>query len=120
MPSSKREKAQIHLDTARTLVEKLPEDKINDQLFDIVNHYSQGQHLLTDLHEKTSSRTLLPGGKGKRVTTSYDVAVRYLDAARTLLPDDAWSAAYPLTFNVYSELSESASLEGKHQKPKSF
>ncbi len=109
------EKAQIHLDTARTLVEKLPEDKINDQLFDIVNHYSQGQHLLTDLHEKRQVAELYyRAGKKAKESTSYDVAVRYLDAARTLLPDDAWSAAYPLTFNVYSELSESASLEGKH------
>ncbi|MEO5581356.1 MAG: GAF domain-containing protein, partial [Saprospiraceae bacterium] len=111
------DRGKIHLQTARILNAKTSSDKLNDTLFDIASHYTQCLELVKDPAEKRVVIELfLKAGEKAKDSTSYDVAIKYLTNAIELLPDQSWDSDYKLTFSIYSALSESESLNGKHAR----
>lgn len=110
------EKQKLHLQTARILLDSASPDKLNDDLFDIASHFSQCVDIIqnTDERLKVAEIFCKAGIKAKN-STSYDVAIRYLELAKDLLPEKSWSANYKLNFDIYSNLSESESLNGNHE-----
>ncbi|MEP7267067.1 MAG: adenylate/guanylate cyclase domain-containing protein [Saprospiraceae bacterium] len=105
----------VHLQTARMLYAHTEPEKLNDILFDITSHFTHCQFLVTDEQEKKTIASLfLKAGQKAKDSTSYDVALKYLTEANELLPENKWQQEYKLTFDIYSELSESESLNGNH------
>lgn len=114
---SAEERPQMHLKTARILLDSTPANKLNDLLFDIASHYSHAHNIVEDPGEKISIADLyLKAGTKAKDSTSYDVAIKYLDSAKDLLPGDCWKTYYKLTFEIYAALSECESLNGQHDK----
>lgn len=112
-----KERSWMHLKAARILLQSTPPNKLNDLLFDIASHFSHAHESITELNEKITIADLYQkaGAKAKD-STSYDVAIKYLDAAKSLLPADSWKTNYKLTFDIYAALSECESLNGQHEK----
>ncbi|MBK9680772.1 MAG: AAA family ATPase [Saprospiraceae bacterium] len=109
------ERNDIHLKTARILHSRILPEKLNDALFDIVSHYIQCLDLITNPAERISvAKLFLKAGEKAKDSTSYDVAIKYLIAARDFLPTQSWQSDYNLTFDILSQLSESESLNGNH------
>ncbi|MBK9736962.1 MAG: hypothetical protein IPO92_19235 [Saprospiraceae bacterium] len=71
------------------------------KFFDIVTHYADNLHLLTDNDEKNHCKNCFCLQAKKQDSTSYDVAVRYLNLGHELLPTDSWDSDYQLTFDLF-------------------
>ncbi|MBK9735517.1 MAG: AAA family ATPase [Saprospiraceae bacterium] len=111
------ERAREHLETGRKLFKNTPNEKLADEVFDIVTHYADSLHLVTDKDEKKSlAKLFLLAGKKAKDSTSYDVAVRYLTLGHELLQTDSWDSDYQLTFDLFSELVECENLNSNHEK----
>jgi len=108
---------QVHLQTGRILLENIPPNKLNESIFDIVTHFIDSHHLVSDEEEKTRLiKLFLTAGLKAKDSTSYDVAVTYLSNAKTLLDTDSWNSNYEITFKVLSELGECEYLNNNHEK----
>ncbi|HNR07349.1 MAG TPA: adenylate/guanylate cyclase domain-containing protein [Saprospiraceae bacterium] len=107
----------IHFRTANLLYSKSTPEKLNDFLFDIANHFSLSKNRVFEQGDRRSIAALyLNAGSKAKDSTSYDVAIKYLSAARDLLPEQSWQSDYELTFAVYSALGESEYLNSNHEK----
>jgi predicted ATPase/class 3 adenylate cyclase len=113
---TEQQRDEIHLQTARVIYNHTPQNKINDYIFDIASHYSESLTLVSSPDEKLQiARIFLLAGTKAKDSTSYDVAVRYLNLAKSLLDESSWEKNYDLTFKVYSELSECEYLNNNHE-----
>ncbi|MBK8349881.1 MAG: AAA family ATPase [Saprospiraceae bacterium] len=110
-------RAEVHLHTGRVLLANTPPEKISESIFDIVVHYVDATHLVTDPKERTELAGLfLLAGKKAKDSTSYDLAVKYLSLGVSILGKESWSNQYNLTFNLNLELGECENLNGANEK----
>lgn len=107
----------VHLHIGRILIDNIPQAKVNDTIFDIVTHFTDSHYLVTEDTEKLRLIDLfIVAGIKAKESTSYDVAVNYLDKAKMLLPLSTWKTNYDQTFSVYSQLGECEYLNNNHVK----
>ncbi|TKC99035.1 GAF domain-containing protein [Polyangium fumosum] len=113
---SEEVRAEVHLRIGRLFLANMPEEAIEEQIFDIVSQLNRGVALITDPREKESLRRLnfLAGMKAK-ATVAHVSARNYLAQATALLPKDAWSALYDDTLRLSLERSECEYLVGNFE-----
>ncbi|GET41262.1 hybrid sensor histidine kinase/response regulator [Microseira wollei] len=94
-------KKQIHLKVGELLLKNTQPDKIEENIFDIVNQLNIGAELITSNSEKYKLAKLnLIAGQKAKAATAYDAAVRYLRFGLKLLTEDSWDCQYDLTFSL--------------------
>lgn len=108
-----KDKQQANLEIGRLLLKNTPKEDIEDQVFNIVNHFNFGHELISDQTEKYELADLnLLAGKKAKTSTAYETAIHHFDTGLTLLPADKWRTDYDLTRLLSLEKAECAYLIG--------
>jgi predicted ATPase/serine phosphatase RsbU (regulator of sigma subunit)/tRNA A-37 threonylcarbamoyl transferase component Bud32 len=106
------DRQRLHLQIGRVLL-KDESQRLDDKLFDVVDHLNQGWELIDSPAERwTVLRLNLTAGRRAKLNAAYDVALRCLRHAMRHLPADAWEVAYDLTGELHIERAESEYLGG--------
>lgn len=108
-----KEKESLHLHIGRILLESYSEDKISENIFDIVNQLNSGARLINTEEEKIKVAKLnLVAGKKAKSSAAYEPAHDYLSAGIRILPTDVWKTYTTLALELHNECGESAYLSG--------
>jgi PAS domain S-box-containing protein len=108
------EQARAHLRIARLLAERTPPEKLEEEIFEIVNQYNHGSSLLSSWEEREQvARLNLTAGRRAKASAAYTSALRYLGAGMTLLDDNCWDRCRDLTFSLEQERAECEFLTGE-------
>src|SRR6185295_8478201 len=100
-------RAEHHLRIGRLLLERLPEQKISEGIFDIVNQLNSGSTLVSDGAERERLAALnLQAGQRAKASTAYASASKYLTAGMAALGEDAWQRCYELALALCLERAE--------------
>ncbi|HYF66264.1 MAG TPA: serine/threonine-protein kinase PknK, partial [Herpetosiphonaceae bacterium] len=84
-------KREVHLRIGRHLRAGADGARLDERLFEIVNHLNLGLELIDDPAERQELLNLnLRAGQKAKKSTAYDAAARYLATAAELLPADSW------------------------------
>ncbi|MDO9553376.1 ATP-binding sensor histidine kinase [Rhodonellum sp.] len=104
---SASERIFLHLKIGRLLLQSRDRTQLNDDIFEVMNHFVLSAHLIESRDEKLKIAELCwVAGKKAKDSTSYNLAVNFLSLAKNLLGSDAWSENHALTYNVWIELGE--------------
>ncbi|MBI4942108.1 MAG: EAL domain-containing protein [Actinobacteria bacterium] len=88
-----------------------PEALRDDRVFEVAAHYNRAAGLVSPRNERLVVAEInLAAGRRARATGAFASAVGYLEAALSLLDDDAWEEDHDLSFGVHLELAECASM----------
>ncbi len=111
------QKQAVHLQIGRLLLKNAHDDALEDQVFEIVEHFNHSIELLTNQAErlKVAQLNLLAGQKAK-LATAYGAAVKYLTIGRECLTEKSWGNDYDLTLNLFTEAAEAAYLSGNFKQ----
>ena len=82
-------RAEAHLRIGMLMASHTSPDKLEEEIFEIVNQLNRGSHLITSIaeHERIAELNLIAGRRAK-ISTAYASALKYLHAGRGLLTDD--------------------------------
>jgi predicted ATPase len=110
---SPQEKRQIHLQIGQLLLQQIPPSKIEENIFDLINHLNIAQKLFVDSLEihRLAELNLIAGQKAK-AAMAYQVAIRYFRIGRSILPKSSWKTHYNFVLNLYVEAAEAEYLQG--------
>jgi PAS domain S-box-containing protein len=110
-------RAGTHLQIGRLLATKIPSEKREEAIFEIVNQLNLGAELMTSLEEREDLAQLnLTAGKRAKASTAYASACQYLSLAMSLLGEQRWDSRYGLAFEIGFELAECEFLNGKFEE----
>ncbi|RKD90222.1 trifunctional serine/threonine-protein kinase/ATP-binding protein/sensor histidine kinase [Mangrovibacterium diazotrophicum] len=99
------EMAGVHLRIGRLLLQNKSDSDIEENIFELLNHFVISKHLLEDDEEKKRITELcLIAGRKAKDSTSYGLAVNFLRAGRGMLGKYSWANDYELTFQLLFEL----------------
>ena len=105
------EKQKNHLQIGLLLLRNTPPEKLEEQIFAIVNQLNLGAELITDLTQKLELAGLnLRAGQKAKSANAYEIAVNYLDQGIKLLTEDSWQQQYSLTLALHTEAVEAKYL----------
>jgi PAS domain S-box-containing protein len=103
-----------HLRIGRRLTARIPKEKREEAIFEIVNQFNRGSALITSRDEREQLAELnLIAGKRAKASTAYGSALKYLIAGAALLADDCWEHLHELTFALELHRAECEFLMGQ-------
>ncbi|MDM8559407.1 ATP-binding sensor histidine kinase [Candidatus Parabeggiatoa sp. HSG14] len=110
---SEDQKPSTHFKIGQLLKKNTHTEKLDDNIFDIVNQLNLGIDLITAQSERDDLAQLnLKAGHKARASTAYAAASKYLTIGLELLPSDSWQTQYNLTLALHESASEAAYLSG--------
>ncbi|MDM8557979.1 AAA family ATPase [Candidatus Parabeggiatoa sp. HSG14] len=96
------QKQGMHLQIGRLLLKNTPQEKFEEELFEIVEHLNQGVMLITSQVEKNEIAHLnLKAGQKAKASAAYEAALKYLNVGLQLLAKDSWETEYDLTLSFH-------------------
>ncbi len=106
-----------HLRIGRKLTAHLDEDEIEDEIFDVVNHFNIALDLVTDPEERQQIRLMnMRAGLKAKASAAYSTARAFFVQAMEMLPGSAWQDDYAGTFALHVELTTCELLLGHFQQ----
>ena len=104
----------FHYRIGRLLLGKLDPDA-GHNLFDIVNHLNSAGDLIEAPEERMAlaRQNLVAAGRAEE-SAAFNAALKYLEHGLSMLPEDAWTSHYELTFTYHTKKGLMASLCGRH------
>jgi len=82
-------------------------DKLEEEIFEIVNQLNRGHHLITSIAERKRVAELnLIAGRRAKLATAYASALKYLRTGRGLLTEETWNHNYDLIFSIECLMAE--------------
>ncbi|MBC1220130.1 AAA family ATPase, partial [Nostoc sp. UCD120] len=110
-------KKSTHLKIGQLLLQNIPKEEIEANIFDIVNQLNVGIINLIEQSDKTElARLNLIAGRKAKASTAYEAALKYFTNGIELLTIDAWQTEYNLTLCLYEGAAEAAYLGGNFQQ----
>ncbi|MBG1241637.1 trifunctional serine/threonine-protein kinase/ATP-binding protein/sensor histidine kinase [Nostoc sp. NZL] len=110
-------KKSTHLKIGQLLLQNIPKEEIEANIFDIVNQLNVGIVNLIEQSEKTDLAQLnLIAGRKAKASTAYEAALKYFTNGIELLNIDAWQTEYTLTIGLYEGAAEAAYLGGNFEQ----
>jgi predicted ATPase/signal transduction histidine kinase/serine phosphatase RsbU (regulator of sigma subunit)/tRNA A-37 threonylcarbamoyl transferase component Bud32 len=101
----------VHLRIGRLLLQYTSKTEIDQNIFDIVNQFNQGQTLVEQQSERNELAKLnLQAGKKAKASAAYQAAFNYLQIGINLLGKNHWQQQYELSLALYLETAEAAYL----------
>lgn len=114
---SEFELEHVHLETGRLLLANRSFEELNDTVFEVLNHFDISKKHLVNIAERIKiARLCLIAGQKAKESTSYDLAVRFLEMGKELIGSNGWAEQYELTFQIYSVLGECSYLNNSFDK----
>ena len=99
---------------ARRLLDGLPALEREERIVELARHLNVGAALLQgDAERRTAVEVNVVAARKARSTAAHAAALELLDAARELLPPDAWQSAFDLAYEIYYLGSACAYMLGK-------
>jgi predicted ATPase/signal transduction histidine kinase/tRNA A-37 threonylcarbamoyl transferase component Bud32 len=115
------QKQSTHLKIGQLLLKNTPPDKLEENIFDIVNQLNVGIDTISQQSEKTQLAQLnLTAGRKAKAAAAYEAAVRCLRVAMGLLPADCWQSYYELTLAIYESTAEAEYLNINYEDSKNL
>ncbi|MDP8933313.1 MAG: trifunctional serine/threonine-protein kinase/ATP-binding protein/sensor histidine kinase [Cyanobacteriota bacterium] len=115
------QKQSTHLKIGQLLLQNTRPDKLEENIFDIVNQLNVGIDTISQPAEKTQLAKLnLTAGRKAKAAAAYEAAVRYLRVAMELLPADSWQSHYYLTLEIYESTAEAEYLNINYENSKNL
>ncbi|MEG4203039.1 AAA family ATPase [Microcoleus sp. Pol7_A1] len=112
-------KQSTHLKIGQLLLHNTPPEKLEENIFDIVNQLNVGIDTISQPVEKIDlARLNLTAGRKAKAASAYEAAVRYLRVAMELLPADCWQSQYDLTLAIYESTAEAEYLNINYENSK--
>jgi predicted ATPase/two-component sensor histidine kinase len=109
-----RDRPAFHYRIGKLLLGKLDPDK-GHNLFDIVNHLNSAGDLIQAPEERMESARLNLKAAGRAEdSAAFTAALKYLEHGMSMLPEDAWTSHYELTFTYHTKKGLLESLCGRH------
>ena len=100
-------RAEAHLRIGRLLAAHTPPEKLEDEIFEIVNQLNRGSHLIASGEDRKRVAELnLIAGRRAKASTAYASALKYLTAGRALLTQETWEDNYELIFSIEYLMAE--------------
>ncbi len=100
-------RAEAHRSIGTLMASNVSKEKLEEEIFEIVNQLNRGSHLIVDAGERKRAASLnLIAGQRAKASTAYASALRYLHAARSLLRTEAWLHDYDLFFSIECLIAE--------------
>ncbi|MBA3604093.1 MAG: serine/threonine-protein kinase PknK, partial [Parachlamydiaceae bacterium] len=113
-------KQEVHLKIGRLLKAKLSPLELEEQLFEIVNHFNFGLELIKEPAEKSQLlKYNFKAGQHARRGNAFETARHYFTVAISCMSEDPWTEEYDFTFSLYHELSKSQYLTGDNVEAES-
>ncbi|MEH1941780.1 MAG: AAA family ATPase [Nostoc sp.] len=110
-------KKSTHLKIGQLLLQNIPKEEIEANIFDVVNQLNVGIVNLIEQSEKTElARLNLIAGRKAKASTAYEAALKYFTNGIELLNIDAWQTEYSLTIGLYEGAAEVAYLGGNFEQ----
>jgi predicted ATPase/signal transduction histidine kinase len=111
VPEARRSAA--HLRIGRHLLERLPRERQDEWIFEIVTQLDLGVSILADPAERLQVAELnLRAGRKAFATAAYVSALAYFAVGDALLPQDGWESRYELTHALKLERARCEWLSG--------
>jgi predicted ATPase len=111
------QRAAVHLRIGRWLVAGMSNEKLAEQIFDVVSQFNRGAALISDPDEMACAADLnLRAGKKAKASTAYASACRYFSAGMALLGPSAWETCYSLAFSLTLERAECTFLSSQFEE----
>ncbi|MBF2007071.1 MAG: AAA family ATPase [Chlorogloeopsis fritschii C42_A2020_084] len=105
------EQKSTHYKIGQLLLNNMPLQEQNDNIFALVNQLNFGVELLTTPAQKDELAKLnLIAGRKAKAAMAYEAAVNYLNIGLNLLGTNSWKYQYNLTYCLYLETSEAQYL----------
>ncbi len=112
-----QDRARLHLQIARLLLQNTDLQQQPEKIFDIVNQFNNAQELINDPGEKNNLVQLnYQAAKKAQVSGAYQSAFNYLQISQKLLSKDSWSIDYDLTLKIYQDLAQVAYLNRNYKQ----
>ena len=100
-------RAEAHLRIGLLLAAHTPPAQRDEAIFEIVNQLNRGSQLIHSIEERERVAELnLIAARRAKNSTAYDSALKYLRAARVLLPEEVWTRNYELVFSIEYLMAE--------------
>jgi predicted ATPase/GAF domain-containing protein len=116
-----KEKKLTHLKIGRLLLKNIKKDKLQKNIFDIVNHLNESSNLITEKSEKDKLAKLnLQAGKKAKTSVAYQLSLIYFERGINLLPLNSWEKDYDLTMELHLEKLESLFLNTMFEQVEPF
>jgi predicted ATPase/signal transduction histidine kinase/tRNA A-37 threonylcarbamoyl transferase component Bud32 len=110
-------KKSTHLKIGQLLLQNMPQEEIEANIFDVVNQLNVGIVNLIVQSEKTElARLNLIAGRKAKASTAYEAALKYFTNGIELLNIDAWQTEYTLMIGLYEGAAEAAYLGGNFEQ----
>ena len=117
---AEEDKAKIHLNIARILIQKEPEASKKERLFEVVDHFNQAHALLTKQERKEVANLNYLAGVQAKNANAYKPMLNYLSAALQLINKSIWETDYHLAFNINRDYLLALYLLHKVQEAEEF
>lgn len=116
-----KDKKLIHLKIGRLLLKNIKKDKLQQDIFDIVNHLNESSNLITEKSEKDQLAKLnLQAGKKAKTSVAYQLSLIYFERGIKLLPVNSWEKDYDLAMELHLEKLESLFLNTMFEQVEPF
>ncbi|MCP4396386.1 MAG: AAA family ATPase, partial [bacterium] len=104
-PGKKR--AEIHVNIGRLLQNNLTAEELDENLFEVANHFNQGKELISNACEREHvARLNLKTARKAKQSSAYLPALNYMNICKEFLPADSWETQYELSLSYYFEKGE--------------
>ncbi len=101
----------LHLAIGRAMAARHEGPPASLSIFDIVDQFNKGTALISDPEERLRvSGYNLDAGIKAMSSMAYKAASLYFETGIALLPDHCWKSHYQLTFDLYINAAEAASM----------
>ncbi len=108
------ERPALHLKIGRLLLENTPEEKLIENVFQIIDHMNSGLSLITDQKERQKIAELnFAAGMQAKTSTAFAHAINCFVAGISALGPVSWKERYDLYFPLYTNLAQCESLVGR-------
>ena len=111
-----KQKQTLHWKIGKTLIEKIPAQQLQKDIFEIVKHLNFGIESsrlnLSQLEKDKLAQLNLMAGKKAKASAGWQPAWNYLKIGISCLSKNSWDEQYNLSLEMYEEAAEAASLSG--------
>src|SRR5262249_33710250 len=113
-PSPEGRRAPAPLRIGRLLTAKIPPDKREEAVFDIVSHYNRASSLLTSPDEREELAALnLVAARRAKASAAFASALSYVVSGATLLTEASWQDRHALAFALQLTRAECEYVTGQ-------
>ncbi|WP_026098450.1 trifunctional serine/threonine-protein kinase/ATP-binding protein/sensor histidine kinase [Kamptonema formosum] len=105
------QKRETHLKIGRLLLQNTPADRVEENIFELVNQLNLGIGRASSQSEKLKLAQLnLIAGRKAKASAACEPSLKYFTAGIELLPPEAWETQYELTLGLFESAAEAAYL----------